>query len=116
VLAGAVWLVANPGPVTAKLLSAPPALFFGRASFYLCHWPILKVIQAWQPSASRLVGLGCSALPVAVSIALTCGLCVSVEEPLRRFGRRGHPAAASLSRKPEHREADHYAEAAGNGQ
>ena len=89
-MAYGVWLVAWPGPLTSAILSSSVALFLGRISFalYLCHWPILKVVQAWQPQGvGRLFGLACSLGAIAVSMAVAYLLCRIIEEPMRRFGR-----------------------------
>ncbi len=89
-LVTSVALAAQPGPATAALLSAPLPMYLGRISFalYLCHWPILKMVQAWQPTDMRGAGPAGTVLTLAASLAMAHVLCRTVEEPLRRYGAR----------------------------
>lgn len=97
-LLAVVHLAARPGPLTARLLGSSPALFFGRISFalYLCHTPI-KALVIWTDwfSAGAAGCIG-TVLIYAASLACAALLCIAVEEPMRRFGRKTtRPVSAS---------------------
>ena len=94
-LLAVVHLAARPGPLTARLLGSSSAQFFGRISFalYLCHTPI-KTLVIWtgwfSTGAARPLG---TVLIYAAALACATLLCFTIEEPMRRFGRKpAHPA------------------------
>jgi peptidoglycan/LPS O-acetylase OafA/YrhL len=81
---------AAPGPLVHSLLANRFALFLGRISFalYLSHMILLELARWLQDQVlegrSHVVTVALYAiLPIVAT-----GLCVSVEEPMRRFGRR----------------------------
>jgi peptidoglycan/LPS O-acetylase OafA/YrhL len=98
-LTALVHCTARPGPLTARLLGHPVALFMGRISFalYLCHLLVIKVVSLGQPTHSweyRLIGT----LVAGISaIGLATVLCLLIEEPARRFGRRSAASVVAVS-------------------
>lgn len=89
-LLAVVHSAARPGPLTARLLGSSPARLLGRVSFalYLCHTPI-KALVIWTDwfSAGAAGRIG-TVLIYAASLACAALLCVTIEEPMRRFGRK----------------------------
>lgn len=81
-LLAVVHSAAWPGPLTARLL--------GRISFalYLCHTPI-KALVIWTDWFSAgVAGRIGTVLIYAASLACAALLCVTSDEPMRRFGRK----------------------------
>jgi peptidoglycan/LPS O-acetylase OafA/YrhL len=89
-LAALVHCTARPGPLTARLLGHPVALFMGRISFalYLCHLLVIKVVSLGQPTHSWEYRLVDTLVAGIGAIGLATALCLVIEEPTRRFGRR----------------------------
>ncbi len=84
----------------AALLGSRPLLFLGRISFalYITHYLVLGAVVAavGHRPASLADKLASTAAVVVISLGLAWLLCVLVEEPLRRRGRRrtvARPAA-----------------------
>ncbi len=76
----------------AAVLGSWPFLFFGRISFslYLTHFLVMEAVVALMGGRSprlldKLAGTGAV---VTASIGLAWLVCVTVEEPVRRWGRR----------------------------
>ena len=84
-------LAAQPGHLSSALFNSRLAAFLGRISFsaYLCHLPILRFTLAFQPlHASASLRLLYDAGALAGVISLATVLCIFIEEPARRYGRR----------------------------
>lgn len=79
-----------------RILAHPFSLFLGRISFalYLSHFLVLKTALHYQDRLvaaldSDLLGRAAATMTaVAAAIVLATLLCMSIEEPARRFGRR----------------------------
>ena len=85
--------VARPGPWVSWILSHRSMLFLGKISFslYLSHFIVMKAMRAifapgreWGSFADAAASL--AGLPLAIGLAWL--LCVWIEEPSRRMGRR----------------------------
>ncbi len=91
-----VHFTAQPGPVTRRALGGATGMFLGRISFalYLSHFLVLKVAMAAQPAVIDLLGAPgvgrafCTLGGLLASVGMATLLCVLVEEPARRYGRR----------------------------
>lgn len=99
-LLAVVHLAARPGPLTSRLLGSSPAQFLGRISFalYLCHTPIKSLViwTGWfSTGVARPIG---TVLIYAAALACATLLCVTIEEPMRRFGRKPMQPALALSK------------------
>jgi peptidoglycan/LPS O-acetylase OafA/YrhL len=85
-----VHCAARPGTRTTQVLGHPVAWFFGRISFaiYLCHALVIDTVSLAQPTHPweyRLLGTVVAAVS---AIGVATALCLVIEEPTRRFGRR----------------------------
>lgn len=95
-----VHLAARPGPLTSRLLGSSLAQFFGRISFalYLCHTPIKELViwTGWlSTGVARPIG---TVLIYTAALGCATLLCFTVEEPMRRFGRKAGRPRLALAR------------------
>ena len=85
-----VHCAAAPGALVQSLLGNRIALFLGRISFslYLSHTLLIKLVHLLQDQFPGRSPPGFTLALYLLMPAVALGLCVWVEEPTRRFGRR----------------------------
>ena len=88
-LAVIVMALTRPGRLAGAMLTNRAMLFLGRISFslYITHYPVMCAYLVLQ-RAGAISSAVASVLTLTTALALASAVCVTIEEPTRRFGRQ----------------------------
>lgn len=99
-----VYALAQHGPWSTTLLCNVPILFLGRISFalYITHQIVIKTVTGFTGFPQSFTGkVASTILAVSCAVVVATFLCLSVEEPLRRWSHnkgKVRPAMTDLQR------------------